>query len=99
MSGKKLRRAKHLYALFIRNACEIDTTGEMLQECAKRAIERGLYAKLTGERSVRFSLLRKFWKKHPEFNGKYQTFGWHCYFRSQGYEGGSFTKRKFEVAA
>ena len=77
-----LRRARHLYALFIRHACERDATGQKIINAAKRAIEAGLYAAITQEKGVRYSLLRKFGRYH----GYHDTREWHVYFRKYGWE-------------
>jgi len=76
-SNKKLRRARRLYALFIRNACEFDELGTMHEYCARRAKEAGLYAPTTFVRDIAWSFKRKHWKMHPEFCGYWR--GWFEY--------------------
>lgn len=78
-----LRRARHLYIFLARN--DIVTT-EALKICARRMKEAGLYADATGDKDVRFSILRHKWK--IETGGK----DWHRWARSTGWYFGTWTK-------
>ena len=74
-SAKWLRRARRLYAALIYKACLTDKTNRTLWLCADRALEAGLYQ---GEdkRSVRWSLMRKFWRMTPGYERGRGWFAW-----------------------
>lgn len=101
-SHKKLKRARWLYALFIRRDVEGDETGILLEVAAKRACEAGLFAKSACQtsdyRMARYCFLRKFQKlHHPRYHDR---FGWSHYLNEHNWECGPFTrKQKVEAAA
>jgi hypothetical protein len=98
-SSKWLRRARHLYAVLIRKSCEEDAFGWMIQEAAKSAKERGLYAEATAERDIRYSLVRKFYKLNPNYN-KFDHLSWFKYRKDYNWQIPGFAgKNHRKVAA
>lgn len=96
-TSANLRRARRLYALFIRKACEANESGDLFFACAERAQEVGLYSSKEIPKLVRYSLLRKFYRQHGEKYG--DTFGWFRYLADFHWVLGPFVREAKKEAA
>lgn len=84
MTGAQLRRARHLYAVIVRNACLSDLSGVTLRACCLKAMERKLYLTLA-VKDVRFALLRKFWRIEGGSSCGGRIFDWHGWYQINGF--------------
>lgn len=81
-SGKKLRRARHLFVFFNRNNI---TTNQQLMAVANFMRDKGLYVKKKSDKDTRFAILRMLWKIE---GGTYGT--WHKWLDRKGWNFGEW---------
>lgn len=58
-TGRRLRRARHLYVRLVRKAIENDKTNAALYRCAQQMLRGGLYNAATPIRETRYRILRE----------------------------------------
>lgn len=71
-----LARARRLYVRFCRHAIAQDLTGDVLEQCAARMLDSGMYSdcqpRSAALHDIRYSILRQMWRldSHPGARAK-----------------------------
>lgn len=85
-AGRIIRRTRHLYIRLVWPAIKADATGRLIEACAKRMIDSGMYALPKSERDVRFSILRRAWKIETGAPGRFgHPDGWFLWLNRNGF--------------
>jgi hypothetical protein len=79
---KILTRARRLYVAVCRLAIDEDLSGQVLDRCAGRMLDAGMYAKGLSRKndlqSIRYSILRQMWRRESVAGARHgRTPSWH----------------------
>lgn len=79
-----LARARRLYVRLCRSAIALDRTGNVLEFCAGRMLDSGMYAECmsrkNGLQNIRFAILRQMWRLDHA-----QRLTWHEWYFKNGW--------------
>lgn len=93
---KFIRRVRLLYIRFVWMHVLTDPTQGSLDRAVKRMKESGMYASATGDRQVRYTILRRCWTLET---GKvhwshFEKDNWHAWHQRHGFAAVSWVKRE-----
>ena len=91
---KLLRRVRLLYIRIVWMHVLTDPTQDSLDRAVLRMRDSGMYASTTGERQIRYTILRRCWTLETGKNRwrPYELNGWHDWYQRHGFQSATWVK-------